>query len=79
MPTMRLRTYPAAPSWWEPFETSTVEVQRSDPLIMQLRHFCGLIRGDTTPLVSGRDGLETLRATLAVTEAARTGEVIRLG
>ena len=44
----------------------------------QLRHFCGVVRGTHAPLVSGDDGLGTLRATLAIIEAMRRGVPIAL-
>ena len=35
----------------------------------QLRHFCGVVRGEHEPRVSGEDGLRTLRTALAILEA----------
>jgi len=78
IPTMRLKRYarPDERSWWTPFETSTLPVERADPLERQLEHFCAVIRGEAPPLVSVRDGLQNLRVTEAVAEAARTGRVV---
>jgi predicted dehydrogenase len=76
---MRLKTYPGARSWWEPFETSTEPVERSDPLANQVAHFAAVIRGEAQPVCSGRDGLKTLLVAEAVAEAARTGEVVPTG
>lgn len=76
VPTMRLRTYSGTPSWWEPFETSVVEVERAEPLALQLEHFCAVVRSDAPPLVTGREAVETLRVTLAIAEATRTGRTI---
>jgi predicted dehydrogenase len=45
-------------------------------LIEQLRHFCELVRGNTAPMVSGEDALETLAGTLAVLKSAKKGEVV---
>jgi predicted dehydrogenase len=73
VPTMRVKTFPGTRSWWEPFETSTESVDRSDPLAHQVRHFVDVIRGDAEPICSGRDGLRTLVVVDAVLEAARTG------
>jgi predicted dehydrogenase len=73
VPTMRLKVYPGARSWWEPFETSTVELERSDPLANQVAHFAAVIRGEAEPICSGRDGLTTLRVVDAVVQSARTG------
>jgi predicted dehydrogenase len=73
VPTMRLRVFPGTRSWWERFDSSTVELERSDPLAGQIEHFASVIRGDAEPICSGRDGLRTLLVVDAVLEAARTG------
>ena len=79
VPTMRVKAFPGTRSWWEPFETSTESLDRSDPLANQVEQFAAVIRGETEPVVSGRDGLNALRVTEAVTEAARTGQVVETG
>jgi predicted dehydrogenase len=76
VPTMRLKVFPGTRSWWEPFDTSTVSVDRSDPLANQVTHFAAVIRGEARPVCSGRDGLNTLRVVDAVVEAARTGRPV---
>jgi predicted dehydrogenase len=73
VPTMRLKVYEGTPSWWEPLTSSVVDVQRTDPLANQVQHFVSVIRGEATPICSGRDGLKTLHVVNAVLEAARTG------
>jgi len=78
VPTMRLKVFPGTRSWWEPFETSTVELERSDPLANQVTHFAAVIRGAAEPICSGRDGLGTLRVVDAVMESARTGQPVDL-
>jgi predicted dehydrogenase len=72
VPTMRLKVYRGERSWWQPFESSTVELERSDPLATQVEHFAAVIRGEVEPICSGRDGLRTLVVVDAVLEAART-------
>jgi predicted dehydrogenase len=78
IPTMRLKTYPRAEdrSWWKPFEVGVVSMVRDDPLKHQIEHFGAIIRGEAEPLVSGRDGLQNLRITEAIVEAAKTGQVV---
>ena len=80
VPTMRLRTYARKEdrSWWKPFRTEVVAVERQDPLARQLAHFCAVVRGEATPRVTARDALANLRVTEAITGAARTGTTIRL-
>jgi predicted dehydrogenase len=78
VPTMRLKVYERDEdrSWWKPFRTAVAGVERSDPLAHQLAHFCAVIRGEAKPLVNVRDGLQNLRVTEAIAEAARTCKVI---
>ena len=78
VPTMRLRYYERAEdrSWFKPFGTKTFPLVREDPLANQIEHFAAVIRGEAEPLVSCRDGLQNLRITDAICEAARTGGVI---
>jgi predicted dehydrogenase len=51
--------------------------QRADPLARQIEHFGAVIHGEAEPLVTARDGLQNLRVTEAIVEAAQTGKVIR--
>lgn len=76
IPTMRLTTYHGEPSWREPMRTSTATVNIVDPVARQLAHFCDVVRRSADPKVTGRDAVETLRVTLAIAEAARTGQTI---
>ena len=78
VPTMRLKVFAGTPSWWEPLETSTIEVDRTDPLANQIVHFTAVIKGESEPICSGRDGLDTIRVVDAVIESAATGRPIDL-
>ena len=77
---MHLRYYKSKQdrSWWKPFTSETIEVERADPLARQIEHFGALIRGEAKALVSGRDGLQNLRVTDAIVEAAKTGKVVNV-
>jgi predicted dehydrogenase len=66
-------------SWWEPFEKRRVAVRDEDPLALQIRQFCKVIRGEEVPLVSGREGLNTLKVIMAIKQSAASGERIVLG
>jgi predicted dehydrogenase len=78
VPTMRVRSYAKKEdrSWWKPFETRVVPFERKDPLAVQIEHFAAVIRGEAVPLVTCRDGLQNLRVTEAIVEAARTGRAV---
>ena len=78
VPTMRLKYYTKKEdrSWWKPFQARTVELERKDPLAEQIAHFAAVVRGEAEPLVTARDGLQNLRVTDAIVEAARTGQIV---
>jgi predicted dehydrogenase len=75
---MRLKIFTSKRSWWEPFETSTENLDRSDPLANQIAHFVDVIQNGVPPICSGRDGLKTLQVVDAVMDAARTGQPVHL-
>lgn len=80
VPTMRLKTYPRAAdrSWWKPFEVGRVGLVREDPLRLQIEHFGAVVRGEALPLVSARDGLQNLRVTEAIAQAAESGGSVEI-
>jgi predicted dehydrogenase len=80
VPTMRLKTYarPEDRSWWKPFRVGAAPMVREDPIVRQMEHFRTVVRGEAAPLVSARDGLANLRVTEAITEAARSGAMVKL-
>lgn len=60
-------------SWWTPLARERSSFKPEDPLKIQIRHFCDVIRGDATPIVSARDGLNALKVIEAIKESARSG------
>lgn len=80
VPTMRMKTYKNAQdrSWWKPFDLSVADITRDDPLKLQIEHFGQVVRGEAEPIVSVHDGLQNLRITEAIVEAAKTGCVVVL-
>ena len=65
-------------SWYQAIRARTLVAGPRAALKDQLRHFCGVVRGDHEPRVSGEDGLRTLRTTLAIIEAIDQGTPIIL-
>ena len=78
IPQLEVWFNPGKPSWFEPLVRERVPFQPEDPLKLQIRHFCAVIRGEEEPLVSGREGLNTLKVIEAVKTSAATGEMITL-
>jgi len=69
---------PEQRGWWEPIRRERIAVEAQDPLTLQIRQFCDVIRGEAEPLVSGREGLDTLKVVMAVKQAAETGQQIQI-
>ena len=78
VPDLALWTHDQARDWWSPISADIVDCDRSDPLINQIDHFASVIRGETIPQVSGREGLRTLAVIEAIQIAAKTGQTIQL-
>ena len=64
-------------NWSRPLASSKPAVTPAEALAEQMLHFAKVIRGEETPRVSGRDGLATLAATMAVHEAAQNKVAIK--
>lgn len=52
---------------------------RNELFLAELRHFLDCIGGGVTPLISLRDGAQSLRMALAAKESLETGQVVQLG
>jgi predicted dehydrogenase len=76
IPHLELWRNPGTRSWWEPLARERLAYAPQDPLRLQIQHFCKVIRGQEKPLVSGRDGLETLRVIEAVKRSAASGAML---
>ncbi len=78
VPSLEIWRNPGVRSWLEPFEKDRVELEYQDPIALQIKQFCKVIRGEEQPLVSGREGLETLKVIDAVKRSAASGQRILL-
>lgn len=69
LPNLALWHYGQSAGWWEPIAAETQAVQTdgiTDPLARQVIHFCDVIAGVAEPVVSGAEGLATLRVINAI-------------
>lgn len=64
--------------WWSPIEAERRIVPEQDPLVLQLRQFCRVVRREEPPLLDGHEAMKTLEATLAVKESAAMGKAVSL-
>jgi predicted dehydrogenase len=79
VPQLELWSYAATRSWLEPQARERVTFTPEDPLRAQVRHFCDVIRGQAKPIVSGREGLQTLKVIEAIKQAALSGQPVAVG
>ncbi|GGF04269.1 oxidoreductase [Aliidongia dinghuensis] len=78
LPTLEHWRYDGTKSWFTPITRETVAFTRGDPYMEQLHHLCRVVRNEDAPLIPAADGMLTLRATMAVHEAARTQRMVAL-
>jgi predicted dehydrogenase len=71
IPQLTLWRQASERSWTHPLVQETLPCVPQDPLKLQLEHFCRVVHGEETPLVSGREGLRTLQAVMMIKHAAR--------
>ncbi|WP_035971411.1 Gfo/Idh/MocA family protein [Bradyrhizobium sp. WSM3983] len=77
LPTLEYWHYASAKSWFAPIARESVGIERGDPYRAQLDHLVRVARGQESPLITARDGMLTLQATMAVHKAAETGQIVR--
>jgi predicted dehydrogenase len=70
--------YQGEPSWWAPLACTREVAPEQDPMVLQLRQFCRVARREEPPLLGGREAMRTLETTLAVKQAAASGEAVNL-
>ncbi len=78
LPDLDLWNYRGERSWHAEMTQERSAVHQADPYTGQLQHFRAVIEGREAPLCSALDGLRTLQATLAVREAAQSGQAVQL-
>lgn len=78
LPDLTLWNNSKSRGWWEPINATTLPRDSSDPLVNQIQHFVAVITGNEHPLVSGEEGLKTLRVIESIQNSAKTGKTILL-
>ena len=79
LPRLELWRHDGPLAWRGPIRRERTVAPEQDPLVLQLRQFCKVVRGEEKPLIDGREAMRTLEATLAVKQSAETGREVRLG
>eukprot|EP00927_Polykrikos_kofoidii_P066437 TRINITY_DN62036_c0_g1_i1.p1 TRINITY_DN62036_c0_g1~~TRINITY_DN62036_c0_g1_i1.p1 ORF type:complete len:387 (+),score=52.97 TRINITY_DN62036_c0_g1_i1:45-1205(+) len=75
-PSLRIYSYAcdvAQPGWDAPLSVERQEVDKLNPIQVQMEHFVRVCRGEERPVCQGRDGLKSLAAIVAIHSSAETG------
>jgi predicted dehydrogenase len=65
-------------AWFGPITCERHVAPEQDPLTLQMRHFCDVVRGVEEPVVTGRDAMRTLEAALAIKASASAERLVHL-
>lgn len=76
LPDLTIWRHRDQPDWMTPIESQKLVVDAVDPLTAQIEQFAFVIRDGDMPLVSGEDGLKTLRVVDAIKTAIDTGKTV---
>lgn len=66
------------PDWTKHMQSEATPFVLEDAYILQIKHFCEVIEGSVSPLSDAKDARNSLRATLAVYDAAESGQRVLL-
>ncbi len=64
--------------WSRPVVATPLPLETEDAYTLQMRHFAAVIRGEERPRIDAADATRSLAATVAVHEAAKTGQRVTL-
>lgn len=78
LPHLEFWRYKGAKGWYDPISMDPALCEKGSPYQRQLDHFARVIQGEEKPIIDASDAMRTLRATLAVQDAATTGRTVTL-
>ncbi len=76
LPDLALWHYPGERSWYAELMRSQSFVRHEDAYTRQLQHFKAVIEGSAQPLCTALDGLRTMQALMAMSQAAHSGQTV---
>lgn len=78
-PSMKKYTYEQKNYGWDyPLQEFRYDITDNDPIRAELVHFISVLKGETTPLITGEDALETLKVILATKQSALEGTIVKI-
>ncbi|MDE0208580.1 MAG: Gfo/Idh/MocA family oxidoreductase [Boseongicola sp.] len=79
LPDLRVWRHETKPDWWTPISATSLNCSVEDPLVTQMHHFAGVIRGREIPSMSGRQGMRSLEVVEAIAMSAENRIEVNLG
>lgn len=64
--------------WRWPISNFRIELERVNPMLLEIHNFCKVIRKEEQPVTTAVDAKESLKVILAIKESARSGKAIRI-
>jgi UDP-N-acetylglucosamine 3-dehydrogenase len=56
----------------------TIELEKKEPLRLELKHFLSCIENNSEPMITGEIGLCALKAALSAEKSYRNGEIVKV-
>jgi predicted dehydrogenase len=78
LPRLHQFSYDGDASWHKPLAMAIQLVDPQLPHKMQLKHFVQVIEGNESPIVTPADNVKTLETVMAIKEAIKTRNLIKL-
>ena len=78
IPDLSLWKHENKPDWWSPLTVNPVSIEKTDPLVSQINNFVEVIKGKSSPLVSGLEGLKSLQVIECIQQSIETSKSITI-
>ena len=78
IPDLSLWKHESKPDWWSPMTVNPISIENTDPLVSQIHNFVQVIKGKSSPLVSGLEGLKSLQIIECIQQSIETFKSITI-
>ncbi|NCW64130.1 MAG: gfo/Idh/MocA family oxidoreductase, partial [Betaproteobacteria bacterium] len=78
IPDLSLWKHESKPDWWSPMTVNPISIEKTDPLVSQIHNFVQVIKGKSSPLVSGLEGLKSLQVIECIQQSIETFKSITI-
>ena len=78
IPDLSVWKHESKPDWWSPMTVNPVSIEKTDPLVSQIHNFVEVIKGKSSPLVSGLEGLKSLQVIECIQLSIKTSKSVTI-